>query len=74
MAGKKTNHFSVNSRRFDPYKGFKFRSAVVPLVLAAAAGAAAYVLTRKLSAKRGGAEDSTRRADLDAGFLRRLRF
>lgn len=75
MAGRKTSAFSVNSRRSDPYKNFKFRAAFVPLVAAAVAGVTASVLTRKLSAKRTEGKGSrNRRASIDTGFLRRLRF
>ena len=61
MAGSKKYSFSVNSRRFDPYRNFKFRSAVAPLAAAVLAGAAAFFLTRKLSAKRSAVKDSHER-------------
>jgi hypothetical protein len=54
MAGKKTS-FTVNARRFDPYKNFKFRVAIGGLVSAIAG----VIMLKKLlrPASQGEAED-----------------
>lgn len=68
MAGKTRNPFSVNSRRFDPYKNFRFRVGIAPFVAAAAAGTAAFLLVRRLAGKRSDVKDSHDRfANTDLG-------